>query len=254
MINYEKNLRIFKKYFDQVNSTFKDILYNEQQRYTIFLPSNRAMKNYLQLLNTETEKEAIDKFNQIIWRHISMTPSWIKRSADQTVDLKIKSMYRSNNKYDVIEVMIPSKKTKGLIKISEYNAQLLTMNEQTFNGTVHIVDQVFSDEMKIAGNEDLKFPKKAWKTLQTRWAKNKVTPTTATKKTTSSSTLSTKILSTKNMKSDKKKATSSPALYTKIFSTKKVKSDKMRKKISTKMISVTPTKTSLLPTISKQKL
>lgn len=184
IIDAEKNLRIFNKYYKQLNSSFKEILNNPEQGYTIFIPSNRALKTYFQVLKTNTEMEAIQKLNQVIWRHITLTPSWIKRSPNNVVKLKLRTLYQSNidGNREIIEVKIPSKKSKGFIKIPQYNAQLLTTNQQTFNGTVHIVDQVFADEFKKISDGKLKFNKNTWKKLQARWTKNKVKPTTSTTK------------------------------------------------------------------------
>lgn len=163
------------------------MLNNQVQGYSFLIPSNGALKTYFQLLNVNNEEEAIQRFNQVIWRHVVPTPFWIKRSPGKVVSKQLNTMYKNNatGKYDVIDVMIPRKKTKDHIRIPEYNAKLLTWNQLTYNGTLHIVDRVFAEELKNVSDErDLKFNKKTWKKLQARWAKNKIKLTTSQESTT----------------------------------------------------------------------
>jgi len=173
VIRTVKSLRLFSRYFEKLNDSFRDVVENNRDYGTLFLPTNRALKMFFVELNTASEEEAMSKLtNVLLNKHVIRSKPLVILPNDLGEEREFQFGINEDDEKakQTLVLFRDGHGSDSEFKIKNFNASLIQINLITRNGVIHLVDRVFNEESSSSNTtRDLMVSKKKWKALLKRW-------------------------------------------------------------------------------------
>ncbi|XP_057311515.1 periostin-like [Hydractinia symbiolongicarpus] len=137
-----KKLRIFLKFFRNTNETLYNSVIDGSRFYTLFAPTNRAMKVFFNQLGNQFSTDTNRRMNEILLRHIIPKP-FFTTQISKSRKKRIKTLEYRNRHFTTLHIQADRK--GKMFRIIEYNSNVTTPNLVATNGIIHIVNKIFSE-------------------------------------------------------------------------------------------------------------
>lgn len=135
-----KKLRIFLKFFQNTNETLYNSVTDGSGFYTLFAPTNRAMKGFFNQLGNKFSTDTNRRMNEILLRHVIPKP-FFTTQIFKGKSKRIKTLEYRNSHYTTLHIQAVRKGMR--VRIIEYNSNVTTPNLVATNGIIHIVNKIF---------------------------------------------------------------------------------------------------------------
>ena len=160
--------------YDKFGEEFRKVLESEDRAYTLFLPTNQAVKAFFYQQNAANETEAVRELENLLRnQHYVFQPLIILEDNNQpAISIKSGNFPISESSFDRKSRTLTLRKretVEGYLTpyfIEEFDSSLVQLNHVTRNGVIQLVDSVFDGKTKVQVTKEM------WKSLQKRWREN----------------------------------------------------------------------------------